>query len=102
MIDELRKYTSAQLAELIPHQVATDAITVSNILVPCATWGDRHCNGEKLLVPPNFMEFLEVLVQEINDPVIDFVVDNARSLVMDSMKFEPYNGEKIMFLDAKS
>lgn len=102
-IDEVKKFTPLQLAAKIPHVISDRANTTENILVPCDTFynikGDKngiaHCDGKKLIVPSTFMEFLEIMLHEINDPIIDFVESNLINVVIDDLLFEEVKGEKV-------
>lgn len=101
-IDEVKKFTPLQLATKIPHIISDKARTAENILVPCDTFynikkkdGISHCDGKKLIVPSSFMEFLEIIIHEINDPIIDFVESNLINVVIDDMLFEEAKGEKV-------
>lgn len=101
-IDEVKKYTPLQLATKIPHVVSDKANTTENILVPCDTFynikkkdGISHCDGKKLIVPSNFIDFLEIIIHEINDPIINFVESNLINVVIDDMLFEEAKGEKV-------
>lgn len=105
-IEDVKKYTPLQLASKIPHVISEKANTTENILVPCDTFvnignGSKtavtvtHCDGKKLIVPPNFLEFLEIILHEINDPIVDFVESNLINVVIDDLLFEEVKGEKI-------
>jgi hypothetical protein len=92
--DTVRQMTAQQIMNIIPHEIRNDVRTDSNILISCSKSNLQHCNSGKLLVPDNFIEYCEVLVKEIHNPVIDFM-SNSRSIVINNLHFEKTQGERI-------
>lgn len=92
---KIAKMTAGELSNLIPHQVTNIGELTENILIPCHINNSyTHCAGNSLKVPPNFAEYLEILLYEINDPIIDFI-DSSREFVINMLMFDQNNGEKI-------
>lgn len=123
--EEARAMTPMKLASRIPHVIKEHAKMTENIIVSCETFhsgtdeattgaihaptaqhnvkkakGDAtqkvsHCDGVKLIVPPNFIEFIELVLQEMNDPIVNFVEANLTNIVISELEFERHKGEKI-------
>jgi len=99
--DVIRHLTPGKLAELIPHVIRENVGINENILIPC----DRkmrvddysrdkyQCEGNKLKVPPTFLEFLEILLYEMKDP--NFVNSSLRNIIINGLDFEYCSGETI-------
>jgi hypothetical protein len=92
--DRVRQMNAEQLMNLIPHEISENVKTDSNIIISCAKSDLQHCRDGKLLVPPNFKEYCEILEREIHNPVISFIT-NSRSLVINTLQFKKIPGERI-------
>jgi hypothetical protein len=92
--DTIRQMSVEQLMDTIPHEIGENVKTDSNIIISCSKSNLKHCSSGKLIVPPNFREYCEILYQEIHNPVIDFV-ESQRFIVIDYLNFEKAQGEKI-------
>jgi hypothetical protein len=94
-LNKIAKMTASELANLIPHQITNIGELTENILIPCHINNTyTHCAGNSLKVPPNFDQYLQILLYEINDPIIDFI-DSSREFVINMLMFDQNNGEKI-------
>lgn len=102
---EFYKLTVDDLVNIIPHEIVSEneLQLTDNIVMPCSAEivsksniKMSHCNSEyKLMVPPNFKEYLEIVLIEMKDKYRNFILANKRNLVINMLDFEQISGEII-------